>query len=81
MIGDPTAMARFDLNEFIPDAADIMSIPGRWLRSDDEVEALKQQAQQAAMVQQAADAAPAVAGLAKAASAASTGNPQKARTA
>lgn len=74
---DASLMQRFDMNEFIPDAADIMAIPSRWLRSDDEVAALKEQAQQQQMVQQAADAAPAIAGAMKAASAASTGNPRK----
>lgn len=64
--GDSAPLRRFNNDTFIPEAADIMSIPGRWFHTDEEVQAAIKSDAQAKQVQQLADAAPALAGMAKA---------------
>jgi len=67
---DPRGLQRFNDDAAIPEIGERTGVPTRWLRSDEEMEALDQQAQQQQQVDTAIEAAPAIAGLAKAAGAA-----------
>lgn len=64
---DPTPLRRFNFDAIVPDLAWANSVPARWLRTDDEVAAMQDQADQQKTIQTAVEAAPAIAGLVKAA--------------
>lgn len=55
---DPDVMLRLDLDGAMQEVADINGMPAKFIRSDDEVEALKQQKQQDQATKQIAAAAP-----------------------
>lgn len=65
--GDTKPMRRINFDAAVPEIADMLSVPSRWMRSDEEVEAMSQDDQQQAEVDQLATAAPAIAGVMKAA--------------
>ncbi|NOV24168.1 phage head-tail adapter protein [Cupriavidus necator] len=62
---DPGVMLRFDIDGMAQELAEINLVPARFIRSDDEVAALKGQQEQAAQVQQLLAAAPVAASAAK----------------
>lgn len=66
---DPSALDWFDFDKAIPEIADIQAAPARWLRSQDEVNAVRGSRSQQAAVQQMTQAAPGVAALMKASAA------------
>jgi len=63
--GDKRHIRRLNFDAAMPEMADIMGIPARWLHSDDEVEAFAAQDTEQQQIQTAIEAAPAVAGLLK----------------
>lgn len=63
---DPSPADRINFDNAMPDLADIQAVPTRWMRSDEEVAAIRQQRAAAQQQQQAIDAAPAAAGVMKA---------------
>jgi Bacteriophage head to tail connecting protein len=62
---NPAAVDWIDVDTAMPELADIMGVPFRWVSSADKVMAARQQRAQAQQTQQAIDAAPSVAALAK----------------
>lgn len=62
---DPSALDWFNVDVAMPEIADIQSTPARWIRSLEEVMAIREGRQQAAAQQQLADAAPAIASILK----------------
>ena len=75
--GSPKPMRRINFDTAIPEIAETLSVPARWLHSDDEVAAFDEQDQGQAEVEQLALAAPAIAGVMK--GAAAMGQPTKGR--
>lgn len=67
LTGDRTPLMHLNMDKALPTIAWTNAVPADWMRSEDEVAGLKEQALQQAQAQQAIEAAPAVAGLAKAA--------------
>lgn len=64
---DPSSYDWLDFDEALPAIAEINATPVRWIRSPDQVKALREARAEAAEEEQAIEAAPAMAGLAKAA--------------
>lgn len=62
--GDPSALDYYDFDTAIPEIADHMSVPARWMRSDDDVAAMREDRAKQAATQTAVQAAPAVASVA-----------------
>lgn len=62
---DPSALDWLNIDVAIPEIADIQAVPARWVRSLEEVQAIRQGRQTAAEQQQMADAAPAIASILK----------------
>ena len=63
---NPEPLDHFNWDVIIPEMADIQGVPERWMRSMDEVQALRQGRNQAAATQQLIAAAPGAAALVKA---------------
>lgn len=62
---DPAPLDHFNWDTIVPEVADINGTPLRWMRSLDEVKAIREGRAQAQQQQQAVEAAPALAGMAK----------------
>lgn len=62
---DPSAVDWINVDEAMPNLADIMAVPVSWVRSPDQVAAIRERRQKQIETQQAIDAAPAAASLAK----------------
>lgn len=62
---DPSVMLRFDLEGMAQELADINGVPAKYIRSDEAITALKEQAAQAAQAKQLLAAAPVAASAAK----------------
>jgi hypothetical protein len=62
---DPSALDWLDVDTAMPEIADIQSTPARWIRTFEEVMAIRENRQQAAAQQQMAEAAPAIASILK----------------
>jgi hypothetical protein len=77
---DPAVMDVFNPDEIAPGLAEINGVPAKWIRSKDELDALRQGRAQAQQAAQAAAALPAVTGgikdLAQAGAFASQAAPQ-----
>lgn len=65
--GNSKPLRRINFDAALPEIAETLSVPARWMHSDDEVEALADGDAQAQGVEQLATAAPAIAGVMKAA--------------
>lgn len=65
---DPSHLDHFNLNEAIPEIADHLAVPARWMNTNDQKQALRDNRQEQLETAQAIQAAPALAGVAKAAS-------------
>lgn len=63
---NPEPLDYFNWNIIVPEIADIQAVPQRWLRSQEEVDSIREGRAQQAQTQTMIDAAPAVAGLVKA---------------
>lgn len=63
---DPSPLDHFNLDVMIPDLADNMSVPARWLNDIKEVQARRENRNAAAQEQQVADALPGMAQMMKA---------------
>lgn len=63
---DPSVLDLFDTDTIYPELAEINAMPASWLRSREEVEAIREGRAEAAQTQQAIEAAPAAAGVMKA---------------
>lgn len=64
--GDTRPLRRLNFDTAIPDIAEILSVPAKWLHSDEELQASDQQAAQQQQQQTAIEAAPAISGMMKA---------------
>jgi hypothetical protein len=62
---DPSVLDTFNADEIAPDLAEINGVPHKWIRSKDEVAALRQGRAQAQQAQQLLQAAPVVSGAIK----------------
>lgn len=63
---DPSPLDAFNWDIIVPEVADIQAVPQRWLRSAEEIEAIRAGRAEQAQTQQLIEAAPAAAGLIKA---------------
>lgn len=63
--GNPEALDWLDIDTAMPAIADINAMPAAWIRTLDQVTAIRQGRAQQAQVQQAIEASPAVAGIVK----------------
>ena len=64
--GDPSPMDHYDWDTIVPEVAEIQGVPTRWMRSPEDIEAIRQGRQKAAQTQEQIQAAPAAAALIKA---------------
>lgn len=62
---DPSALDWLDIDTAMPEIADIQAVPARWIRSFDQVQAIRANRQNAQAMQQMADAAPAISSILK----------------
>jgi hypothetical protein len=62
---DPSPLDWFNVDEMMPALADAQAMPASWIRSQDEVDAIRKGRQQQAATQQLIDAAPAMASMMK----------------
>jgi hypothetical protein len=62
---DPSVLDVFNADEIGPGLAEINGVPGKWIRSKEERDALRQSRQEAMQAQQMVEAAPAVSGAMK----------------
>jgi hypothetical protein len=76
--GEPRVMRRLNYDAAIPEIAEATAVPARWITSDEEMEAFKEQDTQQAQVDQMVQAAPAIAGVAKASATLMNQAPKKA---
>ncbi len=70
---NPESLDHFNWDTAIPDLADINGVPVRWMKSMEEVQAIRAQRQQMAEAQLAIQAAPGAAAMMKAGAVAAKG--------
>lgn len=63
---DPAPLDYFDWDQIIPDVADIQAVPERWMRAQNDVNAIRQQRAEIQQAQMEIQAAPAAAAMMKA---------------
>ena len=70
---DPSPLDRINFDLALPDIADIQGVPQKWMRSEDEVLAIRAKRDEQAQTKQLTDALPGVAAMTKAAAVADKG--------
>lgn len=65
LTGDPSPLDNYNFDVAIPEIADTLNVPARWMNDENQIKAIRDGRAKQAEMQQAVDAAPSVASVAK----------------